>query len=48
MQASRATPVEFDAYRPAQIVRRVELAGLAKIRQSTLTTLVLAILALGG
>jgi formate/nitrite transporter len=36
---------EFDAYKPAQIARRVEQAGVAKARQDVLTILMLSVLA---
>ena len=36
---------EFDAYKPAQIAGRVEVAGVAKARQDVLTTLMLSVLA---
>jgi formate/nitrite transporter len=35
----------FDAYAPAEIARRVQYAGLAKVRQRVSTTFVLAVLA---
>jgi formate/nitrite transporter len=35
----------LDAYAPSEIARRVEVAGLAKVRQPILTTLTLAVLA---
>jgi formate/nitrite transporter len=38
-------PGAFDAYAPAQIARRVEYAGLIKVRQRLLTTFTLAVLA---
>ena len=41
----RSSPTGFDAYAPAEIARRVEFAGVAKVRQSTVTTLILATLA---
>jgi formate/nitrite transporter len=36
---------EFDAYKPAQIAARIQDAGVVKIKQDVLTTLILAILA---
>jgi formate/nitrite transporter len=36
---------EFDVYRPAQIASRVEAAGVSKVRQDSLTVLMLAVLA---
>ena len=44
-EADRPTGADFDAYAPREIARRVESAGLAKIRQSGLTTLILSVLA---
>ena len=37
--------LDFDAYKPAQIAARIEAAGVAKVRQDFLTTLMLAVLA---
>ena len=36
---------EFDAYKPAQIAARIQDAGIVKIKQDVLTTLILAVLA---
>lgn len=44
-EGERTPAADFDAYAPREIARRVESAGLAKIRQSRLTTLILAVLA---
>jgi formate/nitrite transporter len=44
-QSRSPDPTVLDAYAPAKIARRVESAGLAKVRQKLLTTFTLAILA---
>jgi formate/nitrite transporter len=43
--ARQPAPLGFDAYAPAEIAKRVESAGLAKVRQRFLTTFTLGVLA---